>query len=82
LRYLNKKTSYSILYDASSIENLIRYTDFDYASNTIDRKLTTRTCFTLLGGAFAWTLAKQKIVAIIIVYAKYNAIAGATKEAI
>ena len=82
LRYLNGITSYGILYNASSIENLIRYTDSNYASDIVDCKLTTKTCFTLLRGAFAQTLAKQKIVAIAAVYAKYDAIAEATKEAI
>ena len=82
LQYLNKTTSYSILYNANNTKNLIRYPNSNYTSNIINCKLTTKICFTLLKGAFAQTLAKQKTVATTTIYTKYNTIVEATKEAI
>jgi hypothetical protein len=82
MRYLQGTLDYGILYDASSNEGLIGYSDADYGGDIADRKSTTGTTFTILGGAVTWSSSKQPTVATATLISEYIALAHTVKEAL
>jgi len=82
MRYIKSSLDYGILYDASSTEGLIGYSDADYGGDLIDRKSTSGMVYTLFGGAISWASTKQKTVATATVVAEYIALTPIIKEAL
>jgi hypothetical protein len=82
MRYLKGTMDHGILYDANSKEDIIGYSDADYAGDQSDRKSTTGTAFTMQGGAFTWSSSKQDAIATATVISEYIALAHTVKEAI
>jgi hypothetical protein len=82
MRYIKGSPDMGILYDASSNEGLIGYSDADYGGDLQDRKSTSGMVFTLFGGSISWASTKQKTVATATVVAEYVALTPAIKEAL
>lgn len=63
---------------------LIAYSDADWASDSSDRRSTTRSCFGLCGGGpvICWKTQKQATVALSTCEAEYMAMAATTQESI
>ena len=62
LRYLKGNVSFGLFYRNGGKEELIRYTDNDYARDQDVRKTTSRYVFMLSSGAVSWSLKKQHVV--------------------
>lgn len=62
LRYLQGTKNYGIFYRQGGNEELLSYTDSDYAGDISDRKSTSGYLFLLSGGAVSWLSKKQPIV--------------------
>jgi hypothetical protein len=56
--------------------------DLDYAKDCIDRRLTYRSVFMLLGGLLAWYSRKQRSVSTLTIEAEYVALCYRSKEAV
>jgi hypothetical protein len=82
MRYIKGLLNMGILYDASSNEGLIGYSDADYGGDLQDRKSTSGMVFTLFGGSISWASTKQKTVTIATVIAEYVALMPVIKEAL
>ena len=63
-------------------ENLLGYSDADWANNVDDKHSTTGNVFTMSGGAISWLSQKQTTVALSTAEAEYVALGSATQEAI
>ena len=63
-------------------ENLLGYSDADWANDMDDRHSTTGNVFTMSGGAISWLSLKQTTVALSTAEAEYVALGSATQEAI
>ena len=81
LRYLAGTKGYGITYGASA-ENIVGYTDADYAGDVDTRRSTTGFVFILFGGAVSWSSKRQATVAASTTEAEYIAIAAAVREAL
>lgn len=62
LRYLKGTIDYGICYSKNGNQELIAFTDSDYAGDLEDRKSTPGYVFMLSGGAVSWSSKKQPIV--------------------
>lgn len=62
LRYLKGTVDYGILYKRGGTEELLAFTDSDYAGDMEDRRSTSGYVFMMSGGAVAWSSRKQPIV--------------------
>ena len=81
LKYLTITRDYMLVY-TSGDPNLIGYTDSDFQSNKDSRKLTSRSIFTLGGGAVVWRSIKQSSIADSTMEAEYIAACEAAKESV
>ena len=54
LRYLNGTIDYGIKYEANQKINLEGYVDSDWAGSAIDKKSTSRCCFSMRSGVISW----------------------------
>ncbi|MCI38585.1 copia-type polyprotein [Trifolium medium] len=61
LRYLQGTQNLGIFYKAGGNEELIAYTDSDYAGDLNDRKSTSGYAFLLGGGVISWVSKKQPV---------------------
>ena len=71
-----------LLYRTGIAEQLVGYTDADWARNTGDRRSTSKFSFSLGSSAIAWSSKKQPIVALSSTKAEYQGVAVATWKAI
>lgn len=62
MRYLKGTTDYGIFYRRGGSNELLAYTDSDYAGDSEDSKSTSGYVFTMGDGAVAWSSKKQPIV--------------------
>jgi hypothetical protein len=53
MRYIKGSPNIGILYDTSSNEGLIGYSDADYGGDLQDRKSTSGMVFTMFGGSIS-----------------------------
>ena len=53
MRYIKGSLDIGILYDSTSEEGLIRYSDADYGGDLQDRKSTSGMVFTLFSGSIS-----------------------------
>ena len=79
LKYLSRMRDYMLVYSGGDL-NPIGYTDSDFQSDKDSRKLTSRSIFTLGGGAVVWRSIKQSSIADSTVEAEYTAACEAAKE--
>ncbi|KAI3673912.1 hypothetical protein L6452_40043 [Arctium lappa] len=64
LRYLKGSMSFGIFYKKGRCEELVAYTDSDYARDLDDRRSTSGYVFLLSGGAVSWASKKQPVVSL------------------
>lgn len=75
LRYLQDTQNLGIFYKAGGNEELIAYTDSDYAGDLDDRKSTSGYVFLLGGGVISWVSKKQPVVSLSTTEAEFIAAA-------
>src|SRR5215813_9394474 len=81
LKYLRRTRNYMLVY--SSEDLILRgYMDSDFLTDVDSRKSTSRSVFTLGGGAIVWRSIKQSCIADSTMEAEYVATCEATKEAV
>jgi len=80
LRYLKQTIGMALVYGA--VDNLIGYTDSDFAGDLNDRKSTSGYVFTLAGAAVSWKSKKQSLVSLSSTEAEYISCSEAAREAI
>jgi hypothetical protein len=76
LRYLKGTTNFRIFYKKGGSDELIAFTDSDYASDLEDRKSTSGYVFMLSFGAVSWSSKKQPIVTLSTTEAEFVAAAS------
>lgn len=76
LRYLQGTIGYGILYQKGGNQELVGYTDSDYAGSVEDRKSTSGYAFILSDAAVAWSSRKQPIVTLSTTEAEFVAAAA------
>ena len=76
LRYLQGTTGFGIFYQRKGKEELVGFTDSDYAGCVDDRKSTSGYVFILSGAAVAWCSRKQAIVTLSTTEAEFVAAAA------
>lgn len=79
LKYLKGTNNYGILYKRGGVEELVGFTDSDYAGDLEDRKSTSGYVF---GAAVAWSSKKQPIVNLSTTEAEFIAAASCACQAI
>ena len=82
LCYLHGIVEYGIIYVQGEGIKLIGYTDVDWAGSTMNKRSTSRCCFSLGSGVVSWFSRKQKSVALSSAEAEYIAASMVTCEAI
>lgn len=81
LKYLKSTINYK-LYFSYSDEELICYTDADWANDSSDRKSVTGYCFKLFNGLISWSSKKQTIVTLSSTESEFVAVCAASCELI
>ena len=82
LRYLQGTAGFGILYAKGGNNELIGFTDSDYAGCLEDRKSTSGYVFMLSSGAVAWSSRKQPIVTLSTTEAEFVAAAACSCQAV
>jgi len=82
LRYIRSTIKYGLKYTQEDDIRLCGYTDVDWAGNSVDRKSTSRYCFSVGSGMVSSCRRKQKSVALSSAEAEYMAARTAMCEAI
>jgi hypothetical protein len=82
LRYLRGTVGYGLRYVSSGDVKLQGYTDFDWAWSVVDRKSTSKCCFSLGSSMISWLSTKQTSMALNTSEAKYIAASMASHEAV
>ena len=82
LRYLKGTNDFEIFYKKGGDEELVAYTDSDYAGDLEDRKSTSGYVFLLSSGAVSWTSKKQPVVSLSTTEAEFIATASCACQAI
>lgn len=82
MRYIKGTADYGIFYKKQDSEELVAFTDSDYAGDLDDRKSTSGYLFLLGGGAVSWASKKQPIVTLSTTEAEYVAATACACQAI
>lgn len=82
LRYLKGTSDITLKYKKGEKDELLVYSDADYAGDVDDRHSTTGNLFLMSGGPVSWTSKKQPIVTLSTAEAEYVALSTATQEAV
>ena len=82
LRYLKGTSDITLKYKKGEKDELLVYSDADYAGDVDDRHSTTGNLFLMSGGPVSWTSKKQPIVTLSTTEAEYVALSTATQEAV
>lgn len=82
LRYLCGTVGFGLRYTSGGGVMLHGYTDSDWAGNAVDRKSTSRFCFSMGSTMISWSSQKQGSVALSTIEAKYIAANDASQEAV
>ena len=81
LKYLRRTRNYILVYSGEDM--ILRgYTDSDFQTDVDSRKSTSRSIFTLGGGAIVWRSIKQSYIVNLTIEAKYMAACEVAKEVI
>jgi len=81
-RYLKGTVDLTLQYQSGDNDELIGYSDADWANDLDSRCSTTGCVFTMTGGAVSWMNRKQQTVALSTAEAEYVALSSATQEVI
>ena len=81
LKYLRRTRDYMLLYSSGDL-NPIGFSDSDFQSDKDSRKSTSRSMFTLGGGAVVWRSIKQSSIADSTMETEYIAACEAAKESV
>ena len=79
--YLNSTANYMLVFDGSSGDGLIAYTDSDWAADPIKHRSTTGYFFKLANGIFSWQSRAQKTIALSSTEAEYMALSDCSQQA-
>lgn len=82
LRYFKGTPDLGLHYTSSDVDDLIGYSDSDWAGNLDDRRSVSRYMFMLCGAPISWRSKKQTSVALSTAEAEYIALSSATQEAV
>ena len=82
MRYIKGTAEFGIYYKKQDNEELVAFTDSDYAGDVDDRKSTSGYLFLLGGGAVSWASKKQPIVTLSTTEAEYVAATACACQAI
>ena len=82
LRYLKGSINYGIFYKRGGAEELMAFTDSDYAGDVEDRRSTSGHVFLMGAGAVAWSSRKQPLVTLSTTEAEFVAAAACACQAI
>jgi hypothetical protein len=82
LRYLRGTITYGLRYTSSGGLFLHGYADVDWAGSPVDRKSTSRYCFSLGSAMISWSSRKQGSIAQSTTEVEYIAASDASKEAV
>lgn len=82
MRYLRGTVEFGVFYEKGGDEELVGYTDSNYAGDLNDRKCTSGYVFMLGSGAVAWSSKKQPIVTLSTTEAEFVAAATCASQAI
>lgn len=82
LRYLKGTSGYGIFYKKGEEENLLGFTDSDYAGDEEDSKSTSGYVFLLSSGAVSWMSKKQPIVTLSTTEAEFIAASASACQAV
>ena len=82
LRYLKGIVDYGLKYDANQKINLEGYVDSYWEGSAIDRKSTSRCCFSMGLGVISWFSRKKSCVALSTAEAEYVTTCSASYEAV
>ncbi|WKA03977.1 hypothetical protein VitviT2T_022047 [Vitis vinifera] len=82
LRYLKGTIDFGVFYKKGGNEELIAYTDSDYAGDLDDRKNTLGYVFMLSSGAVSWSSKKQPVVSLSTTEAEFIAATSCACQAI
>ena len=69
-------------YTSNDVDDLVGYSDSDWAGDLDDRKSTSGYMFKLCGAPISWRSKKQTSLALSTAEAEYIALSGATQEAV
>ena len=81
LKYLRRTRDYMLVYSGGYL-NPVGYTDYDFQSDKDSRKSTSRSIFTLGGGAVVWRSIKQSSIADSTMEAEYIVACEVDKESV
>jgi hypothetical protein len=81
LRYIQRTITFGIHYAPDSTLDLIRFTDFDWASDNIDRKSAYGYSLSLGSGPIHWSSKKQAAIALSSAKAEYRGVVNITIQA-
>lgn len=82
MRYLRGTVNYKLSFDTKNPEQLIGYTDADWASDIDKRRSCTGYVFKLSGGSISWKSTRQSTVALSSTEAEYMALSATIQEGI
>lgn len=82
MRYLKGTSDLGLYYSNSADEDLVGYSDSDWASDVDDRRSVSGYMFKLCGAPISWRSKKQTSVALSTAEAEYVALSIATQEAV
>ena len=81
-RYLQGTMDYGLYYRKTGEEDLVGYSDADWAGNLDNRRSTTGYAFLLHGACISWRSTRQRTVALSTTEAEYMALSESTQEAV
>ena len=82
LRYLKGTTEFGIFYKKRGDDELVAYTDSDYAGDLEDRKSTSGYVFLLSSRAVSWSTRKQPVVSLSTTEAEFIVAASCACQAV
>ena len=82
LRYLKSTSDLGLHFTSNDVDDLVGYSDSDWAGDLDDRKSTSGYLFKLCGAPISWRSKKQTSVALSTAEAEYIALSSATQEAV
>lgn len=82
MKYLKDTRNYGLCYTSANDNNLLAYSDADYAKDTCTRRSLTGYVFMKNGAAVTWATQNQQSVALSTTEAEFMAACATTKEAL
>ncbi|KAL0345471.1 UNVERIFIED_CONTAM: Secreted RxLR effector protein [Sesamum radiatum] len=82
LRYLKVTIEFGIFYKKGRVDELVTYTDSDYAGDVEDMKNTSGYVFLLSSGAVSWSSRKQSVINLSTIEAEFIAATSCACQAV